>query len=94
MFGNGMMKKLQQMQEQVEEEKARLSNITISGESGPVKVDVDGNGVVKNIQCSENLDQEALIDYIILASNKALDQANRTKEMEMAQSAKGIIPGM
>lgn len=89
-----MMKKLQQMQEQVEEEKARLSNITISGESGPVKVDVDGNGVVKNIQCSENLDQEALIDYIILASNKALDQANRTKEMEMAQSAKGIIPGM
>lgn len=89
-----MMKKLQQMQEQVEEAKARLSNITISGESGPVKVDVDGNGVVKNIQCSENLDQEALIDYIVLASNKALEQANRTKEMEMAQSAKGIIPGM
>lgn len=89
-----MMKKLQQMQEQVEEAKARLSNITISGESGPVKVEVDGNGVVKNIQCNENLDQEALIDYIILASNKALDQANRNKEMEMAQSAKGIIPGM
>ena len=38
--------------------------------------------------------QQELTDLIIVDANRALEQANRTKEMEMAQSAKGIIPGM
>ena len=38
--------------------------------------------------------QDELIALIQTAANRALEQANRTKEMEMAQSAKGIMPGM
>lgn len=89
-----MMKKIQQMQVQMEESKARLANITVSAESGSVKVDVDGNGVIKDIKGGSEMSHQELIDHIVIASNQALAQANQTKELEMAQSAKGIIPGM
>ena len=85
-----MMKKLQQMQAQMEESKARLAKITVGAESGGV----DGNGVVKDINVQSEMSQEELLDHVIIASNNALNQANQTKELEMAQSAKGILPGM
>ncbi len=96
MFGKGMMKKLQDMQQQVEETKARLNNIKLIGEAmeGKVRVEVNGNGVITDIKADDSLEKKELIDLILVASNRALEQANRTKEMEMAQSAKGIIPGM
>lgn len=94
MFGNGMMKKLQEMQQQMEEIKNRLDKIKIVGEEGDVRVEVNGNGVVTDIQAPDNMNQEVLIAQIGLAVNRALEQAYRTKEMEMAQSAKGIIPGL
>jgi predicted RNA binding protein with dsRBD fold (UPF0201 family) len=40
------------------------------------------------------LKEEELKQLIILAANRALEQSYRTKEMEMAQAAKGIIPGI
>ncbi len=91
-----MMKKLEQMQQQVEETKSRLNNVKLIGEAmeGKVRVEVNGNGVITDITAKEDLAKDELIDLIIVAANRALDQANRTKEMEMAQSAKGIIPGM
>jgi DNA-binding protein YbaB len=94
MFGNNMMKKLQEMQKQVEETKERLNNIKIEGVSASVKVEVNGNGVVTDIKGGEGMENEELLDHVIIAANKALEQANQTKEMEMAQSAKGILPGM
>ena len=96
MFGKGMMKKLEQMQQQVEETKNRLDNIKLIGEAmeGKVRVEVNGNGVITDITVKSEMAQEELTDLIMVAANRALEQANRTKEMEMAQSAKGIIPGM
>ena len=96
MFGKGMMKKLEQMQQQVEETKSRLDNVKLIGEAmeGKVRVEVNGNGVITDITAKDDLAKDELIDLIMVAANRALDQANRTKEMEMAQSAKGIIPGM
>ncbi len=91
-----MMKKLQAMQQQVEETKAKLNNIKLIGEAmeGKVRVEVNGNSVITDIQVADNLDKDEMIDLIIVAANRAIEQAERTKEMEMAQSAKGIIPGM
>lgn len=91
-----MMKKLQAMQQQVEETKAKLSNIKLIGEAmeGKVRVEVNGNSVITDIQVKDGLDKDEMIDLIIVAANRAIEQAERTKEMEMAQSAKGIIPGM
>ena len=91
-----MMKKLEQMQQQVEETKGRLENIKLIGEAmeGKVRVEVNGNGVITNISTKTEIPQKELTELIMLAANRALEQANRTKEMEMAQSARGIIPGM
>ena len=96
MFGKGMMKKLQAMQQQVEETKAKLNNIKLIGEAmeGKVRVEVNGNSVITDIQVKDGLDKDEMIDLIIVAANRAIEQAERTKEMEMAQSAKGILPGM
>lgn len=91
-----MMKKLQAMQQQVEETKAKLNNIKLIGEAmeGKVRVEVNGNSVITDIQVKEDLPKDEMIDLIIVAANRAIEQAERTKEMEMAQSAKGLIPGM
>ena len=96
MFGNGMMKKMQAMQEKAEEAKERLNHIKLIGEAkeGAVRVEVNGNGVITDISWKDELQGQELKQLIITASNRALEQANRTKEMEMAQAAKGIIPGM
>lgn len=96
MFGNGMMKKLQAMQEKAEEAKERLNHIKLIGEAkeGSVRVEVNGNGVITDITLKGDLEGEELKQLIILAANRALEQSYRTKEMEMAQAAKGMMPGL
>ncbi|MCC7454757.1 MAG: YbaB/EbfC family nucleoid-associated protein [Crocinitomix sp.] len=96
MFGNGMMKKLQEMQEKTEIAKEKLNNIKLIGEAneGAVRVEVNGNGVITALNFSPDIDLKDLNRLIILAANRALEQAYRTREMEMAQAARGIIPGM
>ena len=96
MFGNGMMKKMQEMQAKAEEAKDRLNHIKLIGEAkeGAVRVEVNGNGVITDLQLRSDLQGEELKQLIILAANRALEQSYRTKEMEMAQAAKGIIHGM
>lgn len=96
MFGNGMMKKLQEMQQQVEEVKERLNHVKMIGEArdGDVRVEVNGNGVITDIQVKGNIQGDELIQLIITAANRGLEAAQRTKEMEMAQSAKGIMPDL
>ena len=96
MFGKGMMKKLQAMQEQVEATKEKLNHIKLIGEAneGKVRVEVNGNGQICDIKVDDSLSKEESVELILIAANRALEQAERTKEMEMAQSAKGIMPGM
>ncbi len=91
-----MMKKLQAMQEKAEEAKERLNHIKLIGEArdGAVRVEVNGNGVITDVQLKEELKGEELVQLVITAANRALEQSYRTKEMEMAQSAKGIMPGL
>jgi len=96
MFGKGMMKKLQAMQEQVEATKEKLNHVKLIGEAneGKVRVEVNGNGQITDIKVADSIEKEEAIELILIASNRALEQAERTKEMEMAQSTKGLIPGM
>ena len=96
MFGKGMMKKLQAMQEQVQATKEKLNHIKLIGETneGKVRVEVNGNGKITDITVADSISKEEAIELILIASNRALEQAERTKELEMAQSTKGLIPGM
>jgi hypothetical protein len=61
---------------------------------GAVRVEVNGNGVVTDIKINGVFSNEEISGLVIIAANRALEQANRVKEMEMAQSAKGIMPGL
>lgn len=93
-----MMKKLQEMQQKVEETKARLDTILVDGEAaGKVKVTMTGNRSVKSISISptlSELDKEELEDLLIIAFNQAIQKADQVNESEMRAASAGLIPGM
>ena len=89
------MGKLQEMQRAVEQSKQKLDTISVFGESGYVKVEVSGNRRVMQVLINQELsDKEELEDLLIIALNKALEQADKVNEAEMASSARGLIPGL
>ncbi|MCG9909735.1 MAG: YbaB/EbfC family nucleoid-associated protein [Flavobacteriales bacterium] len=99
MMGN-MMEKLMAMQQQMEESKKRLENIQVEAESpeGAVKVVFTGNKSLKSVHISpewlQNADAEQLEDYLVIAVNKGLKQAESVWESEMKGMAGSMIPGL
>ena len=99
MFGDlsGMMGKLKEAQQKIEETKRRLDTVLVDSESGngKVKVTVTANRAIKNIEISEELtDNEEISDYLILALNDALSKANAINEAELAAAAKDGMPNI
>jgi len=103
MFGDmmGMMGKLKETQQKVEETKKRLDTVSLeeSSADGLVKVTITANREVKQIQIDDSLleDKEQLEDFLILTLNKAIAKATKVNEAELAAVAKeGMpnIPGM
>ncbi|MDO6517998.1 hypothetical protein SAMN05421766_102758 [Zobellia uliginosa] len=103
MFGDmmGMMGKLKETQQKVEETKKRLDTVSLeeSSADGLVKVTITANREVKQIQIDDSLleDKEQLEDFLILTLNKAIAKATQVNEAELAAVAKeGMpnIPGM
>ena len=99
MFGDlaGMMGKLKDAQQKIEETKNRLNTILVDGEApnGDVKVTVTANSTVKNISISEKLtDKEEIEDYLIIALNMALKKAAAISEAELAAAAKDGMPNI
>jgi DNA-binding YbaB/EbfC family protein len=99
MFGDlsGMMAKLKDAQQKIEETKKRLNTVLVDGEAGNgmVKVTVTANRKVKNIFIDNELtDKEEIEDLLIIALNKALDKANSINETELATAAKDGIPNI
>ncbi|MFM1931487.1 MAG: hypothetical protein RL226_790 [Bacteroidota bacterium] len=92
MFGD-MMEKLQQMQQQVGESKARLSTITVEGKADGVIVVMDGNRKVKDIRIEPVVleDVEDLQDLLITAMNRAIEAADKANEAEMAAQARSLL---
>ena len=100
MFGDisGMMGKLKEAQEKVEETKKRLDTVLIdeAGAEGAVKVTVTANREIKAIRIDDSLleDKEELEDYLILTLNKALSRASAINEQELAIAAKSGMPNI
>lgn len=100
MFGDisGMMGKIKEAQQKVEETKKRLNTVLIdeSVASGAIKVTVTANREVKAITINESLleDKEELEDYLILTLNKALKRAGDINEQELAIAAKAGMPNI
>lgn len=103
MFGDlmGMMGKLKETQQKVEETKKNLDFVLIDEKSadGLLEVTITANRKIKNITVSDDLlnVKEMLEDYLVTVLNKAIEKATNVHETELAAVAKeGMpnIPGM
>jgi len=88
------MGKLQEMKQKTEEAKARLDNISVKGEANGVQVIASGNREIKDVIIPEGItDPEELQDLLVLAINKALENAKNVEESEMRGSMSDLLPG-
>ncbi|WP_047245671.1 YbaB/EbfC family nucleoid-associated protein [Maribacter thermophilus] len=103
MFGDmmGMMGKLKETQQKVEATKKRMDTVMLEEKNsdGSLTVTITANREIKKIEIADSLleDKEQLEDYLILTINKAIAQATKVNETELAAVAKeGMpnIPGM
>jgi hypothetical protein len=100
MFGDlgGMMDKLKEAQQKVEETKARLNHVLVdeTGANGKLQVTITANRELKSIQIDESLlqDAEELEDYLIVTLNNAIKRASEINEQELAVAAKSGMPNI
>jgi len=103
MFGDlmGIMGKLKETQQRIEETKKRLDTVLVdeSSNDGLLKVTLTANRTVKSIAIDDTLlqDKDQLEDYLVLVMNKAIEKATQINEVELAAVAKEgmpTIPGM
>lgn len=100
MFGDlmGMMGKLKETQQKIEETKKRLDHVLIDEQSndGLLKVTLTANRTIKSIDVHPTLleDKEQLEDYLILVMNKAIEKATNVNEAELAAIAKDGMPNI
>lgn len=100
MFGDlmGMMGKLKEAQQKVEETKKRLDHVLIDEQSsdGLFKVTLTANRTIKSVEVSDELlqDKEQLEDYILLTMNKAIARATQINEAELGAAAKDGMPNI
>ena len=97
----GMMGKLKETQQKIEDTKKRLDTVLIDEPSsdGLLKITVTANTAIKSITIADALleDKEQLEDYLILVLNKAIARANQVNQTELDAVAKmdmPMIPGM
>ncbi|MFZ6051531.1 YbaB/EbfC family nucleoid-associated protein [Halocola ammonii] len=85
---------LKKMQAQVEESKKRLESVIVEGKSEGVVVEMTGNRKVRDIKIDDELmdDKDSLQDLLLVATNRALEEAEKVYEAEMASSAQNIMP--
>lgn len=97
----GMMGKLKETQQKMEDTKKRLDTVLIDEQSadGLLKVTLTANRKIKSITIADSLleDKEQLEDYLIVTLNKAIEKATDINQTELDAVAKmdmPMIPGM
>jgi DNA-binding YbaB/EbfC family protein len=100
MFGDmmGMMGKLKEAQQKVEDTKKRLDTVLVDEKSNDdlLKITLTANRKIKSIDIDDELlqDKEQLEDYLILTLNKAIEKATSINEAELAAAAKDGMPNI
>jgi len=96
----GMMKQIQKMQEKMAQVQQELEAKTVVGEAGGgmVKVTANGRQQVVRIQIEKEVidptDPEMLEDLVVAATNKALEDAAKMAQEEMAKVTGGMLPNI
>ncbi len=92
------MGKLQEAQQKMEDVKNKLDTITVVGEAQGVKVVINGNKVVTNVDIPQMIiddsDKEQLEDLLLLALNRGLESADKVAQAEGASAMKGMLPNI
>jgi len=100
MFGKmfDIIGKIEEAKKNVEEARKRLDHVLIDAESGNgmVKVTVTGNRIMKSIEINDDAmqDKEMLEDYLMIALNKALEEAGKMQEAELKKAATDALPNI
>lgn len=93
-----MFDKINELNQQMNELKSRLDNIQVTGVSPNemVKVVMTGNKKVLDVQINESFHKvaelEQLQDYLVIACNNALAQAENVNEKEIRNAAANMLP--
>ncbi len=100
MFGKmfDIMGKLEDAKKNVEEARKRLDHVLIDAEAGNglIKVTVTGNRQLKSLSIDDKAmeDKEMLEDYLMIALNKALEEAGKIQEAELKKAATDALPNI
>ncbi len=95
-----MFDKLMQAQQKAGEVKKRLDAITVTGtaESGKITVTANGNKIIQSVTIDQEFlkeaDKEQLEELLVIAINKAMEQADNVSQSEMAATAKEMFGGL
>lgn len=94
----GMMGKLRETQQKIEETKKRLDTVLIDEQSTDslLKVTVTANNKIKSITIDDTLleDKDQLEDYLILVMNKAIEKAAAVNQAELDAVTKVDLPSI
>jgi DNA-binding YbaB/EbfC family protein len=92
-----MFDKLFQAQQKAEEAKKRLESVSFTGEAegGKIKVTSNGNKVITAIDVEQEFlaeaDKEELEELLVVAVNKALEQAENAHQSEMQAMSQEML---
>jgi DNA-binding YbaB/EbfC family protein len=95
-----MFDKLFEVQAKAGEVKQRLDNITVTGtaEGGKISVNATGNKIIQSINIDADFfneaDKEEIEELLIIAINKAMEQADNVSQSEMAAVTKDMFGGL
>ena len=95
-----MFDKIMEAQQKAGEVKKRLDGISVSGsaEGGKITVVANANKVVQSVSIDpdffKNADKEELEELLLVAINKALEQAENVSQSEMAAITQQMFGGL
>ncbi|MDB5155502.1 MAG: hypothetical protein JWR50_209 [Mucilaginibacter sp.] len=95
-----MFDKLFEVQAKAGEVKQRLDNVTVTGtaEGGKISVTATGNKIIQSINIDADFfkgaDKEEIEELMVIAINKAMEQADNVSQSEMAAVTKDMFGGM
>ena len=96
----GMMGKVKELQEKMQQAQEDIQHLTATGEAGGglVRATANGQRKVLKIEIDESLfkpeDREMLADLMVAAVNKALEEAGELGRQELQRRTSGLMPNI
>ncbi len=93
-----MFGKLNEAKQKAEEMKQKLEAITVEGSAQGVKVTANANKKITSVNIDANLlqpeNKEQVEDLLVIAIERALEQAENIASAEMRAMMGGMMPGL